>query len=618
MKQTLGWGWLILAGLLIGGLSGCSLAADVTPPPDYGSQRAQQQTAQAPAFPLTVPDSQLGQQIYQTYCLGCHGEQGLGDGPRAASLGMPPLSLQDAAVNEAASPQQWYQVIRDGRNPMPGFGEVLSNTDSWDVVAYLYRLGFGEENLQRGREVYRQRCENCHGLLGAGDGPGAAHLPSRLPDWREVQVLGQASVEDLVQMAKAVNMPDGSPHAAGVLPDDLRVAAVYIRWMTFDRQVSQAVQPTVVAGSSTATPMPQGAAIGGTVMNLTTGQPQRNLPLVLLGYETRSTQPVYSSESVTDDEGNYRFENLPVNDGRMYIVQTSFQGVGYLSSPVEMRELLNDGLVNRPIETYDSSEDMNHLQVSRLHIFLDFAAEDSLQVVEMFSINNPQSVTVRSGVDGHPVLQFVLPEGASDLRFDENTSSNRYMMMPNGFGVLEPILPGPGYQVLFAYELPYEDDLVLNLSMPLPVVSALVIVPEGMLSVDGPLTSMGKQTIEGQSFNIYLAENLKQQSMLELQVSGKTRRSVQLNMGSTLGFGLGLLGLSLAGVILTASYLQWRKKQQVQKHGDSQPMHDASQEELLDAIIALDDAYRDGLIGEGAYVQRREELKEQLRGMRKP
>lgn len=597
-------------------LSGCSLAADVTPPPDYESQRIQQMTAQAPTFPLTMPDSQVGQQIYQSYCAGCHGEQGLGDGPRAGLLAVRPPSFQDPLVYGGASPLEWYQVLYSGRNEMPGFGGVLSSSDQWDVIAYLYRLGFGTQTLQQGQSVYEQRCQSCHGVQGAGDGPTAARLPGHLPDWRDMQVLGRFAVEDLLQMAQSVNMPDGSPHAAGLLPEDLQAAVIYVRWLSFDRQARQVLSAQVTPSAiGTATAVPTGAAIGGSVINLTTGLPQQGLPVALLRYDRRSEQPVYAGETKTDADGMYRFENLPNHETYTYVVQTSFQGVLYFSAPVETRELMTDVLVNRPVETYDASDDISALQVSRLHIFLDFSKEDTLQVVEMFSITNPANQTVRARSSGQPVLQFVLPQEATNLRFDPNTSLERYMTTPNGFGVLDAVLPGPGYQVLFSYELPYDGKKNLSLSMPLAVVSALVMVPEGVMQVEGPLTSLGKQTIQEQSFNIYQATNLKQQSILELQISGKMKRRVQFNVGSTLGFGLELLGIALVGVALVVSYSQWRKRLQKKQQSRLALTQNTSQDEILDAIIALDDAYQAGQIGEAAYMQRRTALKEQLRGL---
>ena len=597
-------------------LSGCSLAADVTPPPDYENQRIQQMTAQAPTFPLTMPDSQMGQQIYQSYCAGCHGEQGLGDGPRAGLLAVRPPSFQDPVVYGGASPLEWYQVLYSGRNEMPGFGGVLSSSDQWDVIAYLYRLGFGMQLLQQGQSVYEQRCQSCHGVQGAGDGPTAARLPGRLPDWRDMQVLGRFAVEDLLQMAQSVNMPDGSPHAAGLLPEDLQAAVIYVRWLSFDRQARQ-VLPAQVTPSAigTATAVPTGAAIGGSVINLTTGLPQQGLPVALLRYDRRSEQPVYAGETKTDADGMYRFDNLPNHETYTYVVQTSFQGVQYFSAPVETRELMANVLVNRPVETYDSSDDISALQVSRLHIFLDFSKEDTLQVVEMFSITNPANQTVRARSSGQPVLQFVLPQEATNLRFDPNMSLERYMITPNGFGVLDAILPGPGYQVLFSYELPYDGKKNLSLSMPLAVVSALVMVPEGVMQVEGPLISLGKQTIQEQAFNIYQATNLKQQSILELQISGKMKRRVQFNVGSTLGFGLELLGISLLGVALVVGYSQWRKHLQKKQQSRLALTQNTSRDEILDAIIALDDAYQAGQIGEAAYMQRRAALKDQLRGL---
>mgnify|MGYP003574984592 FL=1 len=54
------------------------------------------------------------------------------------------------------------------------------------AISILFLLGCaGCGRNERMDALYAQRCLNCHGLTGSGDGPLAAAFPARPPDFRE-------------------------------------------------------------------------------------------------------------------------------------------------------------------------------------------------------------------------------------------------------------------------------------------------------------------------------------------------------------------------------------------------------------------------------------------------
>jgi len=96
------------------------------------------------AYPPEIPGSAInGQRIYQFRCSGCHGANGLGDGPGAANL----VDLKPAnfTTDTLVASKDWNAVhnkIREGGQHvhgslMPAWGIVLSDGDVWDLVAYL-------------------------------------------------------------------------------------------------------------------------------------------------------------------------------------------------------------------------------------------------------------------------------------------------------------------------------------------------------------------------------------------------------------------------------------------------------------------------------------------------
>lgn len=65
-----------------------------------------------------------------------------------------------------------YQVFNDLS------ATALTESQRWDVVAYLWQSNTTSESLANGKELYAQNCAACHGENGAGDGVFADDLTS--------------------------------------------------------------------------------------------------------------------------------------------------------------------------------------------------------------------------------------------------------------------------------------------------------------------------------------------------------------------------------------------------------------------------------------------------------
>ena len=81
-----------------------------------------------------------GLALYQTHCLLCHGDTGLGDGPSAATMNPPPANL---TVHVPLHPDRvLFEYIRDGipGTAMPALGTTLSDDEIWHIVNYIQTL----------------------------------------------------------------------------------------------------------------------------------------------------------------------------------------------------------------------------------------------------------------------------------------------------------------------------------------------------------------------------------------------------------------------------------------------------------------------------------------------
>lgn len=89
-----------------------------------------------------------GKAVFLANCAACHGETGRGDGPAAAELEddwgqpAPPMDLTLASLKSGPRPEDIYRVLVTGLNgtPMPSFLETTTETQRWDLVAYLTSL----------------------------------------------------------------------------------------------------------------------------------------------------------------------------------------------------------------------------------------------------------------------------------------------------------------------------------------------------------------------------------------------------------------------------------------------------------------------------------------------
>ncbi|MBU1009163.1 MAG: c-type cytochrome [Bacteroidetes bacterium] len=79
----------------------------------------------------------LGKALYAKHCRSCHGNAGLGDGPKAKNLETYPGDFSDAAI-QAHSDGELYYMSVVGRDEMPNFEKNLPDEESrWAVINYI-------------------------------------------------------------------------------------------------------------------------------------------------------------------------------------------------------------------------------------------------------------------------------------------------------------------------------------------------------------------------------------------------------------------------------------------------------------------------------------------------
>lgn len=637
---------LPLSLLVFATLSACSfsLAEDIKPPPGSEMQmpvdRTQPEVTSGPMYPMVPPRPANGSSLYTEKCAPCHGISGQGDGPQAAELPNPVAPLGNPEFARQAAPADWYEMVSRGNLErfMPPFTS-LSDRQRWDVVAYSYMLGIPADEIAAGQDLYNDHCASCHGEKGDGNG---AEIPSQSPDpidFTDQAFMARRSAHDLF-----ISTSDGVSPAMPAFGDQLTESerweiASYLRSLTFSLPAETLTgvsptaeataessaggdEPAVAATNSDQTDEPTAGkgTIAGTVTNASGGELLSGLEVTLRGFD--DMQEVITQTTTVTADGSFLFEDVDMPDGRVFMTLVEYNEAVYGSDiGVVQPELLS---LDLPIEVYETTTDDSVISVDRLHLFFEFTDENTLRVIQLYIMSNMSDKTLVASADDQPTVKFRVPDGAQNLEFQDGILGDRYLVTEDGFGDSVAVRPGAGtYEVLYAYDLPYDGGYDLSQELDYPVNAVVILMPEGNVKIKSDsLQDEGLRDVQGSQYRVYNGSMLPAGENLELEIAGKTGGGgINLSSGSASSAIIGLAAFGFA-LIVAGVWLYQRNRTTNGEHTeDDEPpagvtkdaIETASAETLMDAIIALDDLYKEGELPEDAYLKRRAELKERLR-----
>ncbi len=166
-----------------------------------------------------VPDAIKGKQVFESNCAVCHGMNGDGNGPMAATLKAPdkdvltallglfhielnreplpskPVNFHNRDLENVITPAILYETVTLGRphTAMPAFGPeasfgankypTITNQQRWDANAYEMMFRTSPEELSAAKHLYDEQCAVCHGANGDGKGPQGPEMAGQLWSW---------------------------------------------------------------------------------------------------------------------------------------------------------------------------------------------------------------------------------------------------------------------------------------------------------------------------------------------------------------------------------------------------------------------------------------------------
>lgn len=615
---------LVVATALL--LAACSMAEDITPPPDYAAPTA------APVvevvYPSVPPSLSTGAVIYWAECAACHGETGLGNGSMSDQMpvAVPAIGLRE--ISSQATPADWYLLLIHGNvnRGMPAYPH-LTDTERWDVLAYTYSLSTSAEQIQTGAALFAENCAECHGAAG-NQNPAA--------DFTDPAFIAQRSGTGMYRQVSegGTSMPEFGSLLA---EDEIFALTDYVRSLSFGEPLVVAIaEPTSteepvavtlepVAGATDvpvadaqATPEPELVLLSfnGSVRNASDTALETDLIFTLHQYDMATgieLDPVVGSVNA---DGIFQFADIAATFGSQmaYWVDVEYMGVPYQSDFVTY-----DGTMTAfdlPVVVYDSSSDYSLLTIPLVEEYFLFE-EGTLQVFQLYQVVNDSNQTVIFPVEDNAIPFIQVPEGAVDVQFSPGGTTSPFITARDGVGMY----PGADliYEIVAVFTMPYEKRLSLDIPFGLPAAQVDFFVEDGIKVKSKMLDEVGPTAIQEINFVQYEAVDVPAESVISITISG----SVSTSPGSTpvldqrLIIGIGIAGLLLiaAGVFL---FIRERKRSQEEDEflDDDEEGEDAlgdDPEEIMDAIIALDDQYKAGGISKEAYEQRREELKARLK-----
>lgn len=220
--------------------------------------------------------------------------------------------------------------------------------------------------------------------------------------------------------------------------------------------------------------------IQGTVIDRKREKPIASQPVTLTIHKADTAE---TQETTTDENGNYRFGNLPLNPSVHYTVSTIYEGTDYTEKDLVLSTWAPNIKINFEIGAF--TEDKTHVRVKTHSLFIGPPPEDhppdgAVTVIEVFDIENLSDLPFRTMHGTQKVgALLTLPKGVegfqphSSVALTMDAATNRVILatpLPPGRTIL-------GYTYIFHVE---RDGLDLSRRLDFTTSKLLFLVPEGI------------------------------------------------------------------------------------------------------------------------------------------
>ena len=307
--------------------------------------------------------------------------------------------------------------------------------------------------------------------------------------------------------------------------------------------------------------------------------------------------------TLTDTNGEFKIENI-LTSNSLILINFSYDNVDY-SQPAE----LTDAGEIIEIKLYGQKSDYSEINIkSQSIIIVDVdPSNEILSIMEMVNIHNPTNYTIVPDSDSiMSLLRFALPENYFDLDIQSSLPIGNAIEVNKGFGMTNPIPPGTN-EIIYSYRVIYDKKAYpIDRKVSYPIDSLLVLIPEGIGSVDtdsNSFTQKGIANIGSRNYTQYEFGKFQNAEAIniifdDLPIISIFKKFIQYIGNNPLTFipiSLGIITIAALSIYLIIS----RRKS----------LSTISETDILSIIANLDNIYQSGNINEKSYLNKRAHLK---------
>jgi hypothetical protein len=345
------------------------------------------------------------------------------------------------------------------------------------------------------------------------------------------------------------------------------------------------------------------------------------MKIILHGYDhgadpSAGPQEVFTQEDTVNSDGSFVFEHIEISLNRIFIAELNFEGTNLRSNYAVVKEG-DTSLSLPPITLYPKTMDTSKLIVDEARIFFEYGT-DSVQVFNVYSFRNPGNEMIVVTLNANGEIPFIKsPEGSSGFGYETMQDSEPFLQTQNGFAIPPS---GKSYGLIAFASVPKGTKIAFSQEFVLPVATVTVFVPEGVTVEGDPSSDLGVQAIQDFNFQLYELNSVGAGEKIQLTISGTPKDATTASTPAATSNQNLLIGAAAFGValILAGAWMYWRDRSRIEDANSKEDEDDEfeSAEDVMDAVIALDDLHRAKKISDTAYQKRRAELKEILKEMR--
>ena len=221
-------------------------------------------------------------------------------------------------------------------------------------------------------------------------------------------------------------------------------------------------------------------AVEGRVVNGTLDAGAAGLEVMLhtVRAMTRADTP-----TLTDEQGAFRFDDVPLDPQASYGVSVVYQGALYGTD----LDTANGPPAPVTLTIYESTHDDSAIRAALASVL--FASvnreEQTISTLEIVRIINESKQTYVPGPEPMNLLRFGLPPDARQLEVDTSLPDADYAQVDRGFALLASVPPGE-HEIYYSYDFPYAGGSAeFTKSLLYGADNLRVLAPEGELSLSG-------------------------------------------------------------------------------------------------------------------------------------